>query len=146
MSASSIATSGTSIGAAGVRRPSSLRCALVITTVKLSLHLIGLRRTLRAIHRLAPPVSATREADYESVEQVARRVAMIAAFFPARVACLEQSLTLYWLLLRARVPATFRIGVLPSQFAAHAWVEFDGQPVLESELVRTVIPFRSLPL
>ena len=71
---------------------------------------------------------------------------MVAAFFPARVACLEQSLTLYWLLLRARVPATFRIGVLPSQFAAHAWVEYDGQPVLESELVRTVIPFPSLPL
>ncbi len=144
MSASSIAAS--SIGVAGVRRPSSLRCALVITTVKLSLHLMGLRRTLRAIHRLAPPERATREVEYESVEQVARRVAMIAAFFPARVACLEQSLTLYWLLLRARIPAAFRIGVLPSQFAAHAWVEFDGQPVLESELVRTVIPFQTLPL
>ncbi len=144
MSASSIATPG--IDAVDVGRPSSLRSALVITTVKLSLHLMGLRRTLRAIHRLAPPGSATREVDYESVERVARRVATVAAFFPARVACLEQSLTLYWLLLRARVSVTFRIGVLPSQFAAHAWVEYDGQPVLESELVRTVIPFPSLPL
>jgi hypothetical protein len=144
MSASSIAT--TSRGAVGVRRPSSPRCALVITTVKLSLHLIGLRRTLRAIHRLAPPGSATREVGYESVEQVARRVAMVGAFIPERVACQEQSLTLYWLLLRARVPVTLRIGVLPSQFAAHAWVEYDGEPVLESELVRTVIPFPVLPL
>jgi hypothetical protein len=71
---------------------------------------------------------------------------MVAAFYPARVACLEQSLTLYWLLLRERVPVTFRIGVLPSQFAAHAWVEYKGEPVLESELVHTVIPFPSLPL
>lgn len=144
MSASSIAAP--SVGAASIRRPSSLRCTLVIATVKLSLRLAGLRRTLRAIHRLAPPRLATRDADYQSVEQVARRVAMVAAFFPGRVACLEQSLALYWLLLRARVPATFRIGVLPSQFAAHAWVEYDGEPVLESELVRTVIPFPDLPL
>jgi len=144
MSASSIAAP--SVGAAGVRRASSLRCALVITAVKLSLRLIGLRRTLRAIHRMAPQGSATRDVSYESVEQVARRVAMVAAFFPGRVACLEQSLTLYWLLLRARVPVSFRIGVLPSQFAAHAWVEYDGEPVLESELVRTVIPFPGLPL
>ena len=144
MSASSIAAPG--VGAAGVCKPSALHCTLVITAVKLSLRLAGLRRTLRAIHRLAPPESATCDVHYDSVEQVARRVAMVAAFFPGRVACLEQSLALYWLLLHARVPATFRIGVLPSQFAAHAWVEYDGEPVLESELVRTVIPFPGLPL
>lgn len=144
MSASSIAAR--SVDAGGERTPSSLRCTVVITAVKLSLRLLGLRRTLRAIHRAAPPGSATRDCGYEAVERVARRVAMVAAFFPGRVACLEQSLTLYWLLLRSRIPATFRIGVLPSQFAAHAWVEYDGEPVLESELVRTVIPFPSLPL
>lgn len=132
--------------AAYPRSPSAIRCTAVISAVKLSLHLIGLRRTLRTIRRLAPPERAMREVEYESVERVARRVALAAAFFPGRVACLEQSLALYWILQRAGVPAAFRIGALPSQFAAHAWVEYDGQPVLESELVRTVIPFPSLPL
>lgn len=144
MSATSIAESD--IGTVDVKPPSLLRVTVVVALVKLSLLVLGLRRTLRAIHLLAPPARATCLVEYEAVERTARRVAMIAAFYPARVACLEQSLTLYWLLQRSRVPATFRIGVLPSQFAAHAWVEHDGQPVLESELVRTVIPFPSLPL
>jgi hypothetical protein len=144
MSTSSLASGA--IGGATPRVASSLHCAAVVAAVKLSLRLAGLRRTLRAIHRMAPPPRATRSATCDEVECVARRVALVGAFFPGRVACLEQSLTLYWLLLRARIPATFRIGVLPSQFAAHAWVEYDGEPVLESELVRTVIPFPALPL
>lgn len=131
---------------AAPRYPSIVRCTAVICTVKLSLHLIGLRRTLRAIHYFTSANDARREPGYEPVEKVARRVATAAAFFPGRVACLEQSLTLYWLLLRSRVRVTFRIGALPGQFAAHAWVEYDGRPVLESELVRTVIPFPDLPL
>ena len=131
---------------ADVRVPSALRCAVVVTGVKLALGVAGLRRTLRAIHGMAPPSRATRDPSHGQVERVARRVALVGAFFPGRVACLEQSLTLYWLLLRARVPASFRIGVLPSQFAAHAWVEYEGEPVLESELVHTVIPFPVLPL
>lgn len=125
---------------------SAIRCAGAIMAVKLSLHMVGLRRTLRAIHRLASPKHATRRVPQELVEQVARRVAVAGAFYPGRVACLEQSLVLYWALLRMRVPVVFRIGVLPSRFAAHAWVEYGGQPVLESELVRTVVPFPSLPL
>ncbi len=131
---------------ARVRIPSALYCAVVVAGVKLALRSAGLRRTLRAIHTMAPPARATRGRSLEQVESVARRVALVGAFFPGRVACLEQSLTLYWLLLRARIPASFRIGVLPSQFAAHAWVEYDGEPVLESELVHTVIPFPVLPL
>lgn len=144
MNAASVATGDLAV--AGERTPSALRCTAIITAVKLSLRAAGLRRTLRAIHRLAPPSRATRDVPYDEVERAARRVATVAAFFPGRVACLEQSLTLYWLLRRARIPASFRIGVLPSQFAAHAWVEYDGEPVLESELVRTVIPFPVLPL
>lgn len=143
---SSASLAGGTVEQAQVRVPSALRCAVVVAGVKLALRWVGLRRTLRAIHAMAPPARATRDSSHEQVERVARRVALVGAFFPGRVACLEQSLTLYWLLLRARIPASFRIGVLPSQFAAHAWVEYHGEPVLESELVHTVIPFPVLPL
>lgn len=132
--------------AAWPRPPSILRCLAALGAIKLVLRVVGLRRTLRAIQRIAPPAAATVEVSRELVDKIGRRVSVAAAFFPARAACLEQSLVLYWMLLRVRIPAAFRMGALPSNFAAHAWVEYRGEPVLESELVRTLIPFPRLPL
>jgi hypothetical protein len=81
----------------------------------------------------------------EVAEVVARRVATAAAFYPGRALCLEQSMALYYCLLRLGIRASFRIGVQPVGFAAHAWVEYRGIPILESEIVHTVHAFPELP-
>jgi hypothetical protein len=49
--------------------------------------------------------------------------------------CLEQSLVLWYLLQRQRIPARFRIGVrtVAGKFEAHAWVEYEGTPLNQSE-------------
>jgi hypothetical protein len=57
---------------------------------------------------------------------------MAAAFIPGRALCLEQSLALYVCLRRAGVAVGLRLGVQPYPFAAHAWVEYKGEPVGES--------------
>jgi hypothetical protein len=41
--------------------------------------------------------------------------------------------------------AVLRLGVQPLGFTAHAWIEYGGRPVLEGEIVRTVLPFPELP-
>lgn len=59
--------------------------------------------------------------------------------------CLEQSIVLWWLLLRKRLPAELRIGVRQSDagLEAHAWVEVQGNIVNDSEDVLTeYVPFR----
>jgi hypothetical protein len=84
-----------------------------------------------------PTVSAS-AAD---VRRVADRVAVIAAFFPGRALCLEQSLALYWLLRRRGVSARLRVGVHPAPFTAHAWIEYDGAPVNEDDdRIRELLP------
>jgi hypothetical protein len=86
------------------------------------------------------------DAPFEAVEEIARRIATVAAFYPGRALCLEQALTLYYCLRSSGLRAAFRIGVQPISFAAHAWVEYQGQPVLENEMVHTVVPFPELPV
>lgn len=47
--------------------------------------------------------------------------------------CLSQSLTLWWLLQRQGVNSDLRIGVrtVAGCFQAHAWIEYQGQPLHE---------------
>jgi hypothetical protein len=50
---------------------------------------------------------------------------------PTDSRCLVQSLVLSWLLSARAISSTLVIGARPKpQFAAHAWVEHEGQPVL----------------
>lgn len=47
--------------------------------------------------------------------------------------CLSRSLMLWWLLRRQGVDSALRIGVrtVDGQFQAHAWIEYQGQPLHE---------------
>jgi Transglutaminase-like superfamily len=56
-----------------------------------------------------------------------RRVLQI---LPSDSRCLFRSLTLMCLLERREISQTLVVAVRPRPFAAHAWVEVEGQPVL----------------
>jgi hypothetical protein len=116
-----------------------------IAIVKLAIRGFGFATTLRAIRRLANNhVTAAPVAEGEAAE-IAQRVARAAAFYPGKALCLEQSMVVYFLLLRRRAPVELRIGVQPHGFRAHAWVEYDGRPVYENgEATRSVVAFPGL--
>lgn len=59
---------------------------------------------------------------------LARMVAVAANHGVYRASCLEQSLTLWWLLRRRGIDSQIRIGVRKEadRLEAHAWVEFAG--------------------
>ncbi len=119
------------------RLPSTAACALALVAVKLGLKLAGFGRTFAAASRLVRG-RGSGSVTAAALSEAVRRVALVAAFYPGRALCLEQSLTL-WLLLRRRgIDADLRLGVQPYPFGAHAWVEHRGEPVNESpEFVRT---------
>jgi hypothetical protein len=63
--------------------------------------------------------------------RVASAVSRALPLMPADSRCLMRSLVLVSLLARRSVTATLVIGVLPGErFAAHAWVELAGRPLL----------------
>lgn len=65
---------------------------------------------------------------------IARMEAAAGRHLPFQPNCLEQSLTLWWLLRRRGIPADLRIGVRKdaASFEAHAWVESGGTVLSES--------------
>jgi hypothetical protein len=125
--------------------PSGIRCALTLVVTVLALRGFGLRRSLALARRLARRVSPIALPTSAFLAAVVRKVGIAAAFFPGRALCLEQSLALYVLLRRARVPVRFLLGAQPYPFTAHAWVEYQGEPVGEShDRVSTFVPFEGL--
>jgi len=122
-------------------RPGVLFSFAAITTARLGLRWLGLRRTARLARRIVRAVG--RSAPRGEPLEAARRVATVAAFFPGRAVCLEQSVALYIVLRRFGHPAVLRIGVQPFPFLAHAWIELDGAPLFEGEA--TVTAFTPFP-
>ncbi len=112
------------------RAPRGLSCLAVLVAVKLGLGTLGFGRFFALAGRLLR-ARAGADAPAAVLRETVRRVALVAAFFPGRALCLEQSLAL-WLLLRRRgIEADLRLGVQPYPFGAHAWVEHRGEPVNE---------------
>lgn len=117
-----------------------LSCAFAVWAVWAGLRAAGFARTIRVVRSVAacgsrPPVGL------DEVQRVAGRVATVAAFFPARALCLEQSLALYCVLRRRGISATLRLGVHPAPFAAHAWVEYGGVPINEdADRIHELLP------
>ncbi|HEX6809144.1 MAG TPA: lasso peptide biosynthesis B2 protein [Gemmatimonadaceae bacterium] len=111
------------------REPGVWRSLMTLSLVRLSLVLFGLGRTVRAVRRLDHGRAGGAAPDAATARDIEASVAKAAALFPGRALCLEQSLTLYTLLRRSLVPARLRLGVQAYPFAAHAWVEADGEPL-----------------
>jgi hypothetical protein len=62
--------------------------------------------------------------------RLGRVVTRVLGVLPRDPRCLRTSLVLTALLARRGIPATLVIGVRPHPFAAHAWVEHRGRPLL----------------
>lgn len=113
-----------------IRTAALIRNLCLITWIKIMLRARGLEGTMTWIH------AATRQqprdgASWTDIRLTEYHVAMAGALYPGRALCLEQSLTLYFLLRKAGVDARFVMGVQPYPFAAHAWVEYNGIPLTD---------------
>lgn len=102
---------------------------LRLALLKLSLSTLGFGRTMRWIRRDVEHIPLLTDPDDAFVTRSEYAVAMAAALYPGRAACLERSLMLYRWLRRAGVPVQFRMGAQLYPFLAHAWVERDGRVI-----------------
>jgi hypothetical protein len=97
------------------------------------LRVTGLARTRRFLTRSigAPMVGTLDSRSVATAHRIARLVSIASRHGPYRPNCLPQSLVLWWLLQRRRLPARLLIGVRRSGAAlmGHAWVEVGRDPV-----------------
>jgi hypothetical protein len=107
----------------------------------LALWLIGFRRWQAVLARLAPVGPSADKDDAALVGEgraTARLVDAAARHGPYRATCLPRSLALWWLLRRRGIECDLRIGVRKEagRFEAHAWTEWRGTALNDSEDVR----------
>lgn len=107
------------------------RAAVLLLLVKASLGLRGFGKTqewLKGRLQRERPALSKSAANTDIVDRTCRMVRAADRHAILHVGCLEQSLTLWYLLGVQGVSASVRIGI-PKQtepFEAHAWVEHEG--------------------
>lgn len=69
---------------------------------------------------------------------------VLRRWWPTRTTCLPRALARYVMARRRGVPVTFVMGVreVNGQLQAHAWIELDGEPVLEREPTDYTVTWR----
>jgi len=115
-----------------------LEALLVLPVVKMALGLLGFRRCQFVLSRLVPRrvISAGEAVALQERSRLIARMVRAAGVHGAyHATCLPESLALWWMLRRRRVPAELRIGVRKEeqQFEAHAWVELSGAVLNDSD-------------
>ncbi|HEX9986417.1 MAG TPA: lasso peptide biosynthesis B2 protein [Thermoanaerobaculia bacterium] len=112
-----------------MRRLRVLRAALYLLIAKLALGGGGLARIRRsAIQRLP----RRRPHDVARAQRIAGELQSAVRRVPFSTNCLDRAMALWWLLDRANLGATLRIGVRTGEaFAAHAWIEHAGTVLLD---------------
>lgn len=123
----------------GRERAFLLQAALLLVAVAAMLRLRGLAATLRLLRRRLPaPVPPDRisRARIDETRRTAELVRIAARRVPMNTTCLRQSVLLWWLLRRRRLPAVLRLGVARAEgFQAHAWIEIGGIVINDTERV-----------
>ena len=104
--------------------------ACVALLVRLAVRTARFDRVIAAVGWLAG--TTRREATTDEVSRALGAVDAAAAWVPARIACLERSLTATVLLAARRRGVTWRMGVRTPPLAAHAWLaDLHGEPIGE---------------
>jgi hypothetical protein len=109
--------------------PSVLRCGVTIARIKWLLRRRCFEDTIAWIRARVENIPATATTELKRVRAVEYAVAMAGALYPGRAKCLEQSLTLYYLLRRQGVAVKYCQGAQPYPFQAHAWIEYQGEVI-----------------
>jgi hypothetical protein len=116
-----------------------LQALILLPLVTLSLKLWGMRRTQSLLAKLPQQTRSVPSAVLlPKVEKTARMVRISARYSVLWTNCLKKSLVLWFLLRRQGIESELRIGVRRDQgeFQAHAWVEYEGIVLNDTQNVR----------
>ena len=114
------------------------RAAILLPLVRWSLRLRGYGKTFTWLQKRVQFQARGTQSSSEAREEVQATCRMVRAalrYSLAQYSCLEESLTLWYLLRKQGIPACLRIGVRKEneKFEAHALVEHDGEALNQDE-------------
>jgi len=113
-----------------------------LVATKLHLCCYGLHGTLQKLRKLKASycVQNTSSGFSNEIMEIPHYLYDLSVRFPVKIKCLEFSLTLSFLLLKAGCPCVFRLGVQKYDFLSHAWVEYDNKVIGDNPALNTQMP------
>lgn len=115
------------------------RAAALVPTMHVVVRVIGFNRLQQRVLRVAPSTSRVTATDAQALRRCVVNVNRVKRYSPLRGNCLSQSFALVWMLRREGLEPQLRLGVRiqDAKFDAHAWVEYDGRVLNDSQDVHT---------
>ncbi len=125
----------TILSLSGNERSLLIRAMYLLPVVAIVLHLKGLRFTQDLLLRLLPPAPSVAEPVESQVWTTVRMVKIAVRYNRLWTNCLKQSLVLWILLRHQGASGEIKIGIQreSDRFAAHAWVEYQGTILNDTE-------------
>jgi hypothetical protein len=118
-------------------RRAALVMAALVPLLHISVRVLDYQRTNRWLADRTPAPD-TRRPPADALNRWVTATTRVQAYSPCPGNCLSRSLALWWMLRRDGVDATLQLGVsLAGRFAAHAWVEANGQVLNDTQDVTT---------
>ena len=104
------------------------RAVILLPMVRASLRLRGYNQTFATLQKRLTSTAAQQSESREVVQKTSRMVRAALRHSLIKYTCLEESLTLWYLLQKQGVSTQLRIGVRKTggKFEAHAWVEYES--------------------
>jgi hypothetical protein len=118
-----------------------IQAACLLPLISLAVRVGGLNRTYASLNRFSGhPALKPLKNDQVVTRKTATIVNYLQKNGPYRGNCLSRSLLLWWMLQRRGIVSTLVLGVRRDAdgFTAHAWVEYQGQPLNAREQVRQI--------
>lgn len=111
------------------------RAAVLLPLVRTSLRLRGYNKTYASLQKRLTPAGGEPADALAQLQSTCRMVRAAVYYSFAKFTCLEESLTLWYLLCQRGIPARLRLGVRKDdgKFEAHAWVEYNGVALNQPE-------------
>ena len=113
------------------------RMAILLPFIEMSLHSFGFKKTVRLLQKFS---RRRKGKQTDTVRQIIRHrqiLQRICRYMPYTGRCLSQSLVLGVFLSHQGIHTTLQFGQqVKPYFKAHAWLEYDGQPVNEGKKIR----------
>ncbi len=115
-----------------------IQLIVIIPIIDISICTLGLRRTTNLLNKWPYRDKCPTVTEAHTILQDAVAVFSIALhYIPFKGKCLSQSLSLWWILKHAGIETDVKIGTIKTRkkFKAHAWLERDGVPLIDSHEV-----------
>ena len=137
-------------GLTALERGCLIRAFFLLPIVGWGLRMVGFREIQAVLHGFstAPGYKFTPGEAMENALTTSRMVAIASRHGFYRANCLSTSLALVYLLGKQGVDTKMRVGVckVAGLFEAHAWVEFQGQPINDDVDVHERFPAFDEPI